>query len=102
MTLDPSLTHSAGSAVMQKIKQVLHKDKSATVNNAEHPKASNMVDITVFKGTDQGRIVKSTTSKELGPRDVLIRVTHSGLCFTDYRKSALGCMTRPPLPSTYS
>jgi len=42
-----------------------------------------MVEFTVYKGSKEGKIVKSTTKKELGPDEVLIKVTHSGLCGTD-------------------
>ena len=42
-----------------------------------------MVQFTVFKGSKEGKIVQSTTTKELGPNEVLIKVTHSGLCGTD-------------------
>jgi threonine dehydrogenase-like Zn-dependent dehydrogenase len=42
-----------------------------------------MVQFTVFKGSKEGKIVQSTTTKELGPNQVLIKVTHSGLCGTD-------------------
>jgi D-arabinose 1-dehydrogenase-like Zn-dependent alcohol dehydrogenase len=42
-----------------------------------------MVQFTVFKGSKEGVIVESTTTKELGHDEVLIKVTHSGLCGTD-------------------
>ena len=42
-----------------------------------------MVDFTVFKGSKEGKIVKSTSHREIGPNEVLIKVTHSGLCGTD-------------------
>jgi threonine dehydrogenase-like Zn-dependent dehydrogenase len=42
-----------------------------------------MVEFTVYKGSKDGRIVQGTTSKEVGPDEVLVRVTHSGLCGTD-------------------
>ena len=42
-----------------------------------------MVEFTVYKGSKDGRIVEGTTSKEVGPDEVLVRVTHSGLCGTD-------------------
>jgi threonine dehydrogenase-like Zn-dependent dehydrogenase len=42
-----------------------------------------MVDFTVFKGSKGGKIIKSQTKKELGHNEVLIKVTHSGLCGTD-------------------
>lgn len=42
-----------------------------------------MVSFTVYKGSANGKIVKDTTSRELGPREVLVKVTHSGLCGTD-------------------
>ncbi|EGN98660.1 hypothetical protein SERLA73DRAFT_181230 [Serpula lacrymans var. lacrymans S7.3] len=41
-------------------------------------------DFTVFKGSKDGKITKSTTHKDtLDPDEVLIQVTHSGLCGTD-------------------
>ncbi|KAH6674456.1 putative NADP-dependent alcohol dehydrogenase C 2 [Halenospora varia] len=42
-----------------------------------------MVEFTVFKGSKEGKIVKGRTVRELGYNDVLIKVTHSGLCGTD-------------------
>lgn len=42
-----------------------------------------MVSFTVFKGSKDGSIVKSTTTKDLGADQVLIKVTHSGVCGTD-------------------
>ena len=42
-----------------------------------------MVDFTVYKGSREGKIVKGTTSKEIGPDQVLVRVEYSGLCGTD-------------------
>jgi threonine dehydrogenase-like Zn-dependent dehydrogenase len=42
-----------------------------------------MVEFTVYKGSKDGRIVQDTTSKEVGLDEVLVRVTHSGLCGTD-------------------
>ena len=51
-----------------------------------------MVDFTVFKGSKEGKIVKSTTTKTLGPNDVLIKVTHSGLCGTDEHYKHSGCV----------
>ncbi len=42
------------------------------------------IDITVFKGSKDGKIIQSTTHKDgVGPDEVLLRVTHSGLCGTD-------------------
>jgi threonine dehydrogenase-like Zn-dependent dehydrogenase len=42
-----------------------------------------MVTFTVYKGSENGNIVKSTTTREIGPDEVLIKVTHSGVCGTD-------------------
>ena len=42
-----------------------------------------MVQFTVFKGSKEGKIVESTTTRELGADEVLIKVSHSGLCGTD-------------------
>ena len=42
------------------------------------------IDITVFKGSKEGKIVQSTTHKDgLAADEVLLKVTHSGLCGTD-------------------
>jgi threonine dehydrogenase-like Zn-dependent dehydrogenase len=51
-----------------------------------------MPEFTVFKGSKEGQIVKSTTKRELGYDEVLIKVTHSGLCGTDehYRHVDMG------------
>lgn len=42
-----------------------------------------MVEFTVFKGSKNGKIVKGKTVKDLGPNEVLLEITHSGLCGTD-------------------
>ena len=42
-----------------------------------------MVDFTVFKGSKGGKIIKSQSKKELSNDEVLIKVTHSGVCGTD-------------------
>jgi D-arabinose 1-dehydrogenase-like Zn-dependent alcohol dehydrogenase len=46
---------------------------------------------TVFKGENDGKIVEATTERSLGPDEVLIRITHSGLCGTDchFRKAGI-------------
>ncbi|KAL1682810.1 hypothetical protein EV122DRAFT_249004 [Schizophyllum commune] len=41
------------------------------------------VDFTVFKGSEGGKIVKGTTHRELRDDDVVVKITHSGLCYTD-------------------
>lgn len=48
-----------------------------------------MVQFTVFKGSKEGNIIQSTTTKELKDDEVLIKVTHSGLCGTDEHKRFL-------------
>ncbi|KAH9218878.1 putative NADP-dependent alcohol dehydrogenase C 2 [Leptodontidium sp. 2 PMI_412] len=42
-----------------------------------------MVEFTVFKGSKEGKIVQATTKKDIKADEVLIKVTHSGLCGTD-------------------
>jgi D-arabinose 1-dehydrogenase-like Zn-dependent alcohol dehydrogenase len=51
-----------------------------------------MVDFKVFKGSKGGAIKESQTSKSLGPYEVLIEVTHSGVCGTDvhYKGADMG------------
>jgi len=41
------------------------------------------IEFTVFKGSKDGKIVKASIKKQLKPDEVIIRVTHSGLCGTD-------------------
>jgi hypothetical protein len=41
-----------------------------------------MVEFTVFKGSEEGKIVKSTTKRDLRADEVLIKITHSGVCGT--------------------
>jgi D-arabinose 1-dehydrogenase-like Zn-dependent alcohol dehydrogenase len=41
-----------------------------------------MVEFTVFKGSEEGKIVKSTTTRNLRADEVLIKITHSGVCGT--------------------
>ena len=40
------------------------------------------IDFTVLKGSPNG-IVESTTHRELGHNEVVVRITHSGVCGTD-------------------
>lgn len=42
-----------------------------------------MPSFTVYKGSKKGEIVESQSQRELGPDQVLLKVTHSGLCGTD-------------------
>lgn len=37
----------------------------------------------VFKGSSQGKIVQSETRRALADDEVLVRITHAGLCGTD-------------------
>lgn len=46
-----------------------------------------MVSIKVFKGSKDG-LVESSTEKQIGPKQVLLKVTHSGLCGTDVHYKA--------------
>lgn len=42
------------------------------------------IDITVFKGSPSGKIVKDVTHKDdIAGDDVLVEVTHSGICGTE-------------------
>lgn len=50
------------------------------------------VDFKVFKGSKSGDIVESTGHREAGPTEVLVKVTHCGVCGTDglYRHADKG------------
>lgn len=41
------------------------------------------VDYKVYKGSKDGKIIEATNKREIKPGQVLIKVTHSGLCGTD-------------------
>jgi D-arabinose 1-dehydrogenase-like Zn-dependent alcohol dehydrogenase len=49
------------------------------------------IDFTVYKGSPSG-IVKSTSHRELGQNEVIVRITHAGVCGTDehYVTSEMG------------
>lgn len=48
--------------------------------------------LTVFSySTNQQRFVQKTTDRIIGAREVLIKTTHSGLCYTDVHAKAKGC-----------
>ncbi|EEP75393.1 conserved hypothetical protein [Uncinocarpus reesii 1704] len=50
-------------------------------------------EFTVFRGTKDGKIARDVTRKgELKGDEVLIRVTHSGLCGTDLHYRTAGCV----------
>ena len=54
---------------------------------------SQAIDFTVFRGSNTGSIVSSTSHRDsLKGDEVLIKITHSGLCFSDmhYRQSGQG------------
>lgn len=42
-----------------------------------------MVEFTVFKGSKDGKITQSTTTRDIKNDEVLIKITHSGVCGTD-------------------
>ena len=42
-----------------------------------------MVKFKVYKGSESGDIVESMTKRDVLPDEVLIKVTHSGVCGTD-------------------
>lgn len=41
------------------------------------------IEYTVFKGSNKGIVESKSRVESLGPHDVLIRITHSGVCGTD-------------------
>jgi D-arabinose 1-dehydrogenase-like Zn-dependent alcohol dehydrogenase len=43
-----------------------------------------MVEFKVIKGSSNGVLVDAVSSREIKSDEVLIDVTHSGVCFTDY------------------
>ncbi|KZV69278.1 GroES-like protein [Peniophora sp. CONT] len=47
------------------------------------PAAAFTVRYTTFNGSASGRIIKKTAEKVVKPTDVVVRITHSGLCGTD-------------------
>jgi len=41
------------------------------------------IEFTVFKGSENGKIVESKSRRELGKSEAVVRITHSGVCGTD-------------------
>lgn len=66
--------------------------KNLPTSNTTSSNSSKMVDFTVFKGSKGGAIQKATTTKSIGDHEVLVEVTHSGLCGTDahYKGADMG------------
>jgi hypothetical protein len=73
-----------------------HKTKSKTPPKRRKRKelytqtSANMVQFTVFKGSKDGKITQSTTTKDIKDDEVLIKVTHSGVCGTDEHERTMG------------
>ncbi|KUI72903.1 Alcohol dehydrogenase [Cytospora mali] len=48
--------------------------------------------LTTFRySAEQSRFLQKSTERVLGPREVLIKTTHSGLCYTDVHAKEKGC-----------
>ncbi|KAH9219388.1 chaperonin 10-like protein [Leptodontidium sp. 2 PMI_412] len=45
---------------------------------------------TVFKGTPEGKIIEAKNTREILPNEVLVKVTHSGICGTDQHYKTSG------------
>lgn len=45
---------------------------------------ANMVQFKVVKGSSNGTLVDAISSREIKSDEVLIDVTHSGVCYTDH------------------
>lgn len=50
------------------------------------------VSFKVFRGSKEGRISQGTTTRVLGPNDVFVKLTHSGVCGTDEHFLHSGCV----------
>ncbi|KAI9718088.1 MAG: hypothetical protein M1812_004346 [Candelaria pacifica] len=48
-------------------------------------------ELKVFAGGDAGKIHLKTSMRKLYPREVLVKTTHSGLCYTDVHAKSSGC-----------
>ncbi len=50
------------------------------------------IDFTVFKGSKTGEIVEAKGHRDVGPRELLVELTHCGVCGTDehFRKNDQG------------
>ncbi|ROV99614.1 hypothetical protein VPNG_07736 [Cytospora leucostoma] len=46
---------------------------------------------TFFYSAEQSHFLQKSTERVLGPREVLIKTTHSGLCYTDVHAKEKGC-----------
>ena len=50
------------------------------------------IEFTVFKGSKSGDIVEAKGSREAGPTEVIVKISHCGVCGTDehYRRAEQG------------
>lgn len=54
-----------------------------------------MVEFKVVKGSPDGTLVDATSSRQVKSDEVVIDVTHSGVCFTDYVSYDQSCLLPP-------
>jgi D-arabinose 1-dehydrogenase-like Zn-dependent alcohol dehydrogenase len=54
--------------------------------------AQREVSFQVFRGSKDGSIVQTTTTRVLGPQDAFVKLTHSGVCGTDEHFLHSGCV----------
>jgi len=62
------------------------------MHTAKRRKVMSLHNLTVFHySAVDGKFVKRQTERELHSNEVLIRTTHSGLCYTDVHAKNTGC-----------
>jgi NADH:ubiquinone oxidoreductase subunit F (NADH-binding) len=74
------------------IKRYLSSSIHSPISPAERTRSSitMAIDITVYKGSSDGHIVKGTTHHELGRHEAVVKITHSGVCGTDEHVARAG------------
>ncbi|KAK2749197.1 putative secondary metabolism biosynthetic enzyme [Myotisia sp. PD_48] len=71
----------------------LYQHRYCDLSNARLKMGDASHQFTVFKGTSDGEVIRSTTTRgPLQGNQVLVHITHSGLCGTDMHYRQAGCV----------
>jgi len=88
----PSSRHSTEFDKQRVYPYIKYFDQNRTMSVAKRPQTIPTHTLTVFHySPSERRFVKQQTERELHSHEVLIRTTHSGLCYTDVHAKESGC-----------
>lgn len=70
----------------------IYKGLRASYSDKSSSMAQKQVSFQVFRGSKEGKIVKDTTTRLIGPNDAFVKLCHSGVCGTDDHFLHAGCV----------